>query len=206
MSYSLSGRIQSRLASSLATFFVALLLARYLDMVWPLQVAGLMLVVGLVLDCAVYHRTFSYQPGWTALPLGLAEFGIVYTIAYALSLRARPIQGIGLFALAWLLNQILTQAVFPRLSLSWPEDGGRFGLLGHGVFVVGVAIIAAGALPWPGTENSGAHACVPPGGPERTPLGREPPYACANVAERVGLPSPGAMARPATSAWTSAKA
>ena len=187
MSYSLIGRIESRLASSLVAFLVALVLARYLDMVWPLQVAGLMLAVGLVLDCVVYHRVFRYQPAWTTLPLGLAEFGIVYAIAYAFSLRARPIQAIGLFAVAWVLTQILTHAVFPRLALSWPEDGGQFGLLGRGVFVVGVAIVAAGALPWPGTENSGAHACVRPAGPERTPLGHEPPYDCANVAERVGL-------------------
>ena len=73
MSYTLRGRIETRLAASLLPFLVAATLSPILHVWWPLELAGLMVGIGLGLDLVLYDRLLPYQPGWLALPLGLLE-------------------------------------------------------------------------------------------------------------------------------------
>ena len=63
MSYTLRGRIETRLAGALPTVLLAALLSPILHKWWPLELVGLMLLIGLVLDVAVYHPLLPYQPG-----------------------------------------------------------------------------------------------------------------------------------------------
>ena len=88
MAYTLSGRLQSRLAGALVPLLAACVLAAVLPDWWPVELAGLMLGVGLLLDFVVYDRVLDYQPGWLALPLGLLELGIVVAFVRALSIGA----------------------------------------------------------------------------------------------------------------------
>ena len=104
VSYTLRGRIDSRLAAALAPALAAAALAVVLHRWWPLELAGLMLAVGVALDIAVYDRVLDYQPGWLALPLGAVELGAVTALAYALRLGAPLDAAIGFFAGAWLLR------------------------------------------------------------------------------------------------------
>src|SRR6185437_3058094 len=97
---------------------------------WPVQTAGLMLGAGLALDVQLYHRVFRYQPGWVALPLGIAELGAVVGLMHATGVLAPLGQAVALFAAAWLLAQVLGHAAFPLLRLSYAEDGGELGRLG----------------------------------------------------------------------------
>ena len=50
MSYTLRGRLETRLAAALLPFLVAAVLAPILHKWWPLELAGLMLAIGLALD------------------------------------------------------------------------------------------------------------------------------------------------------------
>jgi nitrous oxidase accessory protein NosD len=127
MSYTLRGRLESRLAAALLPFVVACLLALALQTWWPVQLAALMLAVGLGLDATAYDRLLPYQPGWAALPLGLLELGLVLGLARALELSAPLWPGVAFFAGAWLVAQLLTHAGFPLLHLSYAEDGGELG-------------------------------------------------------------------------------
>ena len=68
MSYTLRGRLETRLAAALLPFLVAAVLSPILHKWWPLELAGLMLGIGLALDAAVYHRLLPYQPGWAGAP------------------------------------------------------------------------------------------------------------------------------------------
>ena len=68
MSYTLRGRLESRLAAALLPFLAACGLAAILGDWWPLQLAAAMIGVGLALDSTVLHRLLPYQPGWAALP------------------------------------------------------------------------------------------------------------------------------------------
>ena len=75
MSFTLRGRLETRLAAVLVTLVAAVGLAFAVDSWWPLELAAVMAGVGLAADVAVYDRLLNYQPGWLALPLGAAELG-----------------------------------------------------------------------------------------------------------------------------------
>ena len=127
MSYTLRGRIETRLAAAVLPFLVAAILAPLLHKWWPLELVGLMVSIGLILDTAVYHRLLPYQPGWAALPLGVLELGLTIGAARLLDLNALLYPALALFAAAWLLQQLLAHAALPLLRLTWTEDGGELG-------------------------------------------------------------------------------
>jgi nitrous oxidase accessory protein NosD len=148
MSYTLRGRLESRLASGLLPVLVAAALAAGLREWWPVELAGLMVGVGLALDL-VYHRALDYQPGWLAVPLGLLELAIVMTLALWLGVGAPLQRAIGFFVCSWLLAQALAHAGFPLLALSYAEDGGELGRAGPaGAAAVGAILVAAGGVAW----------------------------------------------------------
>ena len=127
MSYTLRGRIETRLAAALLPFAVAAVLSPILHVWWPLELVGLMLAIGLALDVVLYHRFLPYQPGWLAVPLGLLELGLTMGAARLLELNAPFWPAVILFAGAWLVLQVFAHAGLPLLRLSWPEDGGELG-------------------------------------------------------------------------------
>ncbi|HWL33175.1 MAG TPA: right-handed parallel beta-helix repeat-containing protein [Gaiellaceae bacterium] len=131
MSYTLRGRLETRLAAALAPFLVAAALSPILHVWWPLELVGVMLAIGLALDVALYHRLLPYQPGWAALPLGLLELGLTMAAARALELNAPLWPAVALFAGSWLVLQVLAHAGLPLLRLTWPEDGGELGRTGR---------------------------------------------------------------------------
>jgi Right handed beta helix region len=150
MSYTLTGRIQSRLVASLPTLVVALAIHRW----WAIELVALMLAVGLALDVLVYHRALPYQPGWAALPLGLLELGIVYAGMRELGIAA-PLRGaLELYALAWVSAQAFGHAILPRLRLEYAEAGGEPGRVGA-FTAAAVALTVLGGL-------GGAYAVRPP--------------------------------------------
>ena len=63
MSFTLRGRIESRLAAALAPLLAACGLAAAVTEWWPLALAGTMIGVGLVFE-VVLDRRLDYQPGW----------------------------------------------------------------------------------------------------------------------------------------------
>ena len=149
MSYTLRGRLESRLASALPPLVVALAAAALLREWWPVELAALMLGVGVALDVALYHRLLPYQPGWLALPLGLVELAAVMTLAFAFGVAAPLSWALAFFAGAWLLAQAFGHAIFPTLRLTYAEDGGELGRLGTLAGGAAVAAVAlAGGVAW----------------------------------------------------------
>src|SRR5262249_40380410 len=136
-----------RLAALLLPLAVACVLAAGLRAWWPIELAGLMVAVGLGLDL-VYHRPIRYQPGWAAVPLGLVELGVVMALVYALGVRAPLAAALAFFAGAWLWAQVLGQAVLPLTRLSWGEDGGELGRAGVGLGAVLVLLFAGSGAVW----------------------------------------------------------
>jgi Right handed beta helix region len=149
VSYTLRGRIESRLA---AAFLPAAVVAGYSLVVerwWPIELVGLMLAVGLVLDAAVYHRLLPYQPAWLALPLGALELGATMALAYALGVRAPLAQALALFAGAWLVAQLLAHAGFPLAHLTYADEGGELGRAGRALWAAApVALAATVGVAW----------------------------------------------------------
>jgi hypothetical protein len=149
MSYTLRGRIETRLAAVAAPLVAAGALALVLHVWWPLELAALMIGVGLVLDLALYHRLFAYQAGWLALPLGLLELGLVMGLALPLNVDAPLRAALAFYASAWLLAQLLVHAALPLARLSYAEDGGELGRAGAPAAAIAVAVLAsAGGVAW----------------------------------------------------------
>jgi hypothetical protein len=140
MSYTLKGRLESRIAALAAPLAVAFVLSAATREWWPVTLAGAMVVVFLVLDL-VYHPFLPYQPGWAALPLGALELGVVMAVVLSLQIRAPLTVALGLFAGGWVLAQVLGHALLPRWRLSYAEDGGELGRMG-------LVLAAGAALPF----------------------------------------------------------
>ena len=148
MSYTLRGRIESRLAAAALPFVAACVLAPLSHRWWPLALAGLMLAVGLALD-PLYDRLLPYQPGWAALPLGALELALVTALAYALEVMAPLGPALAFYGASWLVAQVLGHAGFPLLHLTYGDDGGELGRAGPAVVAAApVALAAVVGIAW----------------------------------------------------------
>ena len=143
MSYTLRGRFESRLAAALLPLLAAAVVAGALRDWWPVEVAGLMLAVGLALD-VVYDRLLDYQPAWAAVPLGVLELAATMALVRALGVAAPLVPALGLFAGAWLVAQVLGHAGYPLLRLSYGDDGGELGRVG--VAAAAVVLVLFGGV------------------------------------------------------------
>jgi parallel beta helix pectate lyase-like protein len=140
MSFTLRGRIQTRLAAAVPALLVAVALQRW----WAIELVALMLAIVLALDL-VYDRAISYQPAWLALPLGALELALVYGGMDALAIAAPRWWAVALFGIAWVSAQIAAHAAFPRLRLEYGESGGELGRAGA-LTAVAVAATVVGGL------------------------------------------------------------
>lgn len=153
MSYTLRGRIQSRLVALLVVLAGAIPLALAEHRWWPVEAVALMLGIGLALDTQAYDRVLRYQPGWAALPLGALELGLLLLLMRAAAVMAPLGQAVALFAGGWLVAQLLGHAAFPLLRLGYAEEGGELGRLGVvsaaliGVVLAGAASVAYALRP-----------------------------------------------------------
>jgi Right handed beta helix region len=154
VSYTLRGRIESRLAALLPVIAAACALAAATHRWWPIEAVALMVVIGLVLDTQLYDRALSYQAGWMAVPLGLLELGLLLGAMRLLAIMAPLWQAVVLFAGGWLLAQLLGHAGFPLARLGYAEEGGELGRLG-GASTLAAALVLAGA-------GATAYAMEPP--------------------------------------------
>jgi len=149
VSYTLRGRLETRLAAAVVALVAAAALATGLRDWWPLELAGLMVGVGLTLDLVAYHWLLSYQPGWAALPLGLLELAATIGLARAAGVRAPLAGGVALFAFAWLAAQVLVHAALPLLQRSYGDDGGELGAAGPALALVALGVLAgSGGVAW----------------------------------------------------------
>ncbi|HUF02464.1 MAG TPA: right-handed parallel beta-helix repeat-containing protein [Gaiellaceae bacterium] len=141
MSYTLRGRIESRLAAAVLPFLAACAVAIAIGAWWPIELVGAMLGIGLALDAFVYHRLLPYQPGWAAVPLGALELGLTMALVRALGIDAPLGPAIWLFVGSWLVAQVLGHALLPYKRLSYAEDGGELGQTGSGLALVASATL-----------------------------------------------------------------
>lgn len=146
MSYTLRGRVESRLAAALLVVAASCVLALAEHKWWPVEAAALMLGVGLALDVLAYDRLLPYQPGWAAFPLGLLELPLVVLFMRAAGIAAPLAHAVALFAAGWMIAQLLSHAAFPLVRLGYAEQGGELGSAGTVTALsVGALLAAAGA-------------------------------------------------------------
>jgi hypothetical protein len=140
VSYTLRGRIETRLAALLPVLLGACVLAAALRHWWPVELVALMAAVGLCLDLELWHRLLPYEPTWATVPLGAVELGALLAIVYGFGLHAPLLPALALFGAGWLASVVLAQAGFPLLRLGYAEDGGELGQAG---VLAAVAVVLA---------------------------------------------------------------
>jgi nitrous oxidase accessory protein NosD len=143
VSFTLKGRLETRLAASLVPFLVACGLALGLREWWPLQLAAVMVGAGLALDATLYHRLLPYQAGWAALPLGALELGLTMLLVRRLELEAPFWPAVWFFAASWLVAQAVAHAALPLLRLDYTDEGGELGRPGLALSVAAPAALLA---------------------------------------------------------------
>ena len=141
MSYTLRGRIESRLAVAVIPFLAACIATYALGAWWPLELAGAMVAAGLALDVLVYDRVFAFQPAWLALPLGGLELLATIVLARWLDIAAPLEPAVWFFVGSWLVAQILGHAGLPLLRLSYAEDGGELGEAGTALVIAAPLVV-----------------------------------------------------------------
>jgi hypothetical protein len=148
VSYTLRGRVETRLAALLPVLVAAGAIAAAHHRWWPVELVALMAAVGVFLDLEVWHRLLRYQPAWVAIPLGAAELGVLLAVVYGFGLHAPLGPALVLFGAAWLTSFVLAQAGFPLLRLGYAEDGGELGRAG--AIAAGAVLLAfvASAATW----------------------------------------------------------
>jgi hypothetical protein len=146
VSYTLRGRLESRLAALVPVVAAACVLVPVLHRWWPVEAVALMAGIAVALDLQLYHRLLPYQPGWVALPLGLLELAVLLGLMRLSGVAAPLWQALVLFTAGWLAAQLLGHVLFPLLRLSYAEEGGELGRVGlASALVVGVALAGAAA-------------------------------------------------------------
>ena len=148
MSYTLRGRVESRLASLLLPLAACCVLSAAWHRWWPLELCAVMVALGVLLDLQVYHHVLRYQPGWAAVPLGLVELGAMLALVRALGLEAPLVPALVLFAASWAVAQGLGHVGYPLLRLAYATDGGELGRLGVASAAAVVATLATAAGYW----------------------------------------------------------
>jgi parallel beta helix pectate lyase-like protein len=148
VSYTLRGRIESRLAALLPVLLGCCVLAAALHRWWPVELCALMAAVGVVLDVQIWHRLVPYQPAWLILPVGLVELGLVLVIVYGAGLHAPLGPALAIFGVGWLVAFVLAQAGYPLLRLSYAEDGGELGRVGPVAAAVVLFALLGCAATW----------------------------------------------------------
>ena len=133
MSYTLRGRLESRLAAALLPFLAACAIALALEAWWPVELAGAMIGAGLALDVGLYHRLLPYQPAWAAIPLGLLELTATMALVRLFDIAAPLEPALWFFVLSWAFAQALGHAGWPLVRLTYAEDGGELGRGGVGL-------------------------------------------------------------------------
>lgn len=138
MSYTLRGRIESRLGALLPVLLAACVLGGVLHRWWPVELVALMGAAGVALDCQLWHRLLPYQPAWALVPLGAVELGILMAVVRGFGLDVPLVPALAVFGAAWLAAVVCGQAAFPRFRLGYAEDGGELGWTG---VAAGAAIV-----------------------------------------------------------------
>ena len=143
MCFSPAGRIQTRLLSLIGPLLLLGMVSLTQGDAGPLRMFALMACMALALDAGLYRWLIGYQPRWLTIALGALEcvllIGLMHAMAWRpylrtpldfyvqpeLAWRSDVIAALALYAPAWALAWLATNALLPWLWPRWAEDGGE---------------------------------------------------------------------------------
>ncbi len=87
---------------------------------------GVLLLLGVTLDSAIYVWAVKWQPPWMTGILALVELGLLLILASVLKLDIAIVEGIIFYIGAWLLFVFTKIVLLPIFSLTYVESAGEF--------------------------------------------------------------------------------
>jgi len=87
---------------------------------------GVLLLLGVTLDSAIYIWAVKWQPPWMTGVLALVELGLLLILATFLKLDIGIVEGIIFYIGAWLLFVFTKIVLLPIFSLTYVESAGEF--------------------------------------------------------------------------------
>jgi hypothetical protein len=120
------GRLHTRVATLVLPALLGLALTLITGKEGFIVLIGVLLMLGVTLDTAIYPWLLRYQPPWMTFVLGLGEFGLLYALANALELGLEPWEAIVFYWVSWLLAVFTKVVLLPILSLTYLESSLEF--------------------------------------------------------------------------------
>lgn len=119
------GRLQTRMVILILPAILAGILSLITGNPEWIMLIGLYLLMGSVLDLALYARVVAWQPPWLTGVLGLAEFVLLLVLALSLGFTIPVWQAAVFYLVVWCIAQTVRIAILPLFFLTRLEDGGE---------------------------------------------------------------------------------
>ncbi len=120
------GRVHTRVASTVLPAIFGFIVWFATGNVDWFVIIGVLLVLGVTLDSAIYTWAVKWQPPWMTGVLALVELGLLLMLAAVLELEISIIGGIIFYFCAWLLSVFTKIVLLPLFSLTYVESAGEF--------------------------------------------------------------------------------
>jgi hypothetical protein len=127
------GRLETRVATLIAPALLGAILSLALGNEGFIVIIGVYLLMGTVLDVAIYPFIIKWQPPWLTFVLAIGEFVILYVLSQILKIHLTHVEAVWFFWVSWTLANWTKVVVLPILSLSWIENAGEFRRTGWSV-------------------------------------------------------------------------
>lgn len=118
--------MHTRVATLVGPAILGLLLSLIAGNFGYLALIGVLLLLGVALDTAVYPWLLKYQPPWMTGVIAVGEFGLLLVLAALLDLGIGFVAAFFFYWVAWLMATATRIAILPIASLTYLESAGEF--------------------------------------------------------------------------------
>jgi hypothetical protein len=127
------GRLETRTVTLLGPALLGAILSLVTGNEGFIVIIGVYLLMGTVLDIAIYPFIVRWQPPWLTFVLAIGEFVILYTLSQILKIGLAPVDAVWFFWVSWTIANWTKIVILPIVSLSWIENAGEFRSTGWAV-------------------------------------------------------------------------
>ncbi|HEX4107057.1 MAG TPA: hypothetical protein VHX88_02930 [Solirubrobacteraceae bacterium] len=120
------GRLETRTVVLIGPAIVGAILSLAMHNEGFIVIIGVYLLLGSVLDIAIYPFVLQWQPPWLTFVLAIVEFVLLYVLSQILKIHLTHLDAVWFFWLSWTMANWTKVVILPIVSLSWIENAGEF--------------------------------------------------------------------------------